>query len=136
MLPDLSGLTAVTRLRFAFEASEATGRSASHLQQVDILSLVSPLVTLECLELRGVPWMCIQAVVPLQYILPPLRYVSVWSIEDIMWYQCWAARRGPPAGHDPLTQEREEQVLEKVERLLLPKVQLDVGGGTLSLLWV
>jgi hypothetical protein len=107
-LPDLSGLTAT---RFGFQSSDAGG--ASHLQVVDIVSLVSPLVTLQSLELEDVPLLCAQAVVPLQFMLPQLQSVQIDAL------------RG--SAYDAGAQEPHQmQVLEKVKQLLRPGLQLMV----------
>jgi hypothetical protein len=113
-LPDLSDLAVLTRLSLYLVSG-----GASHLQVVDIVSLVSPLVTLQSLHLGQVPLLCAQAVLPLQFTLPQLRYVYVSSIERSV--RC---RNGTPFAR--LLEPHEAQVLRKVQQLLRPGLQLCV----------
>jgi hypothetical protein len=118
-LPDMSGLTAVTSLVFCFEQSRA--RRASHVQPVDIVSPVSPLVALQSLDLCAVPRLSAQAVVPLQYMLPQLQHVRVSSME--VYVRLWS---GAGASDLHRQEPHEVEVLRNVRQLLRPGFELKV----------
>jgi hypothetical protein len=129
-LPDLSPCTALASLVFRCAAS-LEGPAAPH--QVDFLSMVTPLVQLQRLEVHETPWVNPQVVLMLQHMLPQLRWILMVSCG-------WVSSVGPggPGQQQPQQQQQEEEaaglveereVLLKLKRLLRPGLDLVVIGS-------
>jgi hypothetical protein len=100
---------------------------------VDFLSMVTPLVQLQRLEVHETPWVNPQVVLMLQHMLPQLRWILMVSCG-------WVSSVGPggPGQQQPQQQQQEEEaaglveereVLLKLKRLLRPGLDLVVIGS-------
>jgi hypothetical protein len=114
-LPDLSPCTAITSLIFHCAAAGSSPWVGP--QQEDLLSMVTPLVQLQRLEVQCAQWLNARVVLLLQTMLPQLQHVRLWCCGSIL-VQAVGDPEVPPGA--------EQQALFKVQQLLRPGLALVV----------
>jgi hypothetical protein len=135
-LPDLSPCSAVTGLSFSCAKGNTCMRPCDRCaltlpEQEEFLSMLAPLVQLQRLQLSYVPRLDARTVLPLQYMLPALRLVTLMGCSRLL----------PVPGAAPCIQQQQQQqwqqhqqqeeadearALERVKQLLRRSLVLKV----------
>jgi hypothetical protein len=120
-LPDLSPCTALTRLVFGCY-KHTYPRAPVPQEQEDFLSMVAPLVQLQRLEFQHAARLNARVAPLLQHMLPQLQLVRLVGCGTLLPSVAGSAT----ADGAEQQQQREEQALAKVQRLLRPGLEVVV----------